>query len=118
MSKAPEGREKAGRAWTPGPWFVSGVRFRMNGGHWHSVNRYDESKKRDENVACVGYDPRTGIGFADARLIASAPDLFEALRNLADVSRSYLEHMDADDLEAIDRARLALSHATATGEVK
>jgi hypothetical protein len=64
---------------TPGPWFVSGVRFKMNGGEWHSINRYDESKKRDENIACVGYDQRTGVGLPDARLIASAPDMFAAL---------------------------------------
>lgn len=60
---------------TPGPWFVSGVRFRMNGGEWHSIDRYDEASKRDQNVACVGYDPRTGEGFADAHLTAAAPDL-------------------------------------------
>lgn len=64
---------------TPGPWFVSGVRFKMNGGEWHGINRYDEAKKQDENIACVGYDPRTGLGLPDARLIAAAPDLLAAL---------------------------------------
>ena len=64
---------------TPGPWFMSGVRFRMNGGEWHSINRYDEALKQDENVCCVGYDPRTGIGMADARLIAAAPCLLAQL---------------------------------------
>lgn len=64
---------------SPGPWFVSGVRFRMHGGEWHCINRYDEALKRDENVACVGFDPRTGAGLADARLIAAAPELYEAL---------------------------------------
>jgi len=38
---------------TPGPWFVSGVRFRMNGGEWHNVNRYDEARKRDENIRAL-----------------------------------------------------------------
>lgn len=65
---------------TPGPWFMSGVRFRMNGGEWHSINRYDEDKKQDENIACVGFDPRTSNGLADAHLIAAAPDLLAALR--------------------------------------
>lgn len=65
---------------TPGPWFVSGVRFRMDGGEWHNVNRYDEALKRDENIACVGYDPRTGVGLADAHLIAAAPTFLAELK--------------------------------------
>lgn len=65
---------------TPGPWFVSGVRHRMDGSEWHSINRYDDDKKRDENIACVGFDPRTGVGLSDARLIAAAPQLFEAAK--------------------------------------
>lgn len=65
--------------WASGPWFVSGVRFKMNGGEWHSVNRYNEALKYDENMACVGYDPRDGAGLAEARLIAASPDLYAAL---------------------------------------
>lgn len=65
------------KGYTPGPWFVSGVRFRMNNGEWHSVNRYDGTS--DQNIACVGYDPRTGDGHSDAKLIALAPELAEAL---------------------------------------
>ena len=38
---------------TPGPWFVSGIRFKMNGGNWISVNRYDEANKQDENIAWI-----------------------------------------------------------------
>lgn len=70
---------------TKGPWFVSGVRFKMNGGEWHGVSRYDEALKRDENIACVGFDPRTGAGFKDAHLIAAAPDLYEALEECVSV---------------------------------
>jgi hypothetical protein len=69
---------------TPGPWFVSGVRFRMNGSEWIAVNRYNEALKRDDNVACIGYDPRTGDGQVDARLIAAAPTMLEALELIAD----------------------------------
>lgn len=67
---------------TPTPWFLSGVRFRMNGGEWQSINRYDESKKRDENIACVGYDSRTGLGFADAAFIVKAVNSYDALVDL------------------------------------
>lgn len=75
-------------AYTKGPWFVAGTRRKMDGGHWHDVNRYDETKKRDENIACVGYDPRTGMGLTDARLIAAAPDLLENLKRVT-------EHLEA-----------------------
>jgi len=44
----------------------------MNGGEWHSIDRYDEALKQDENVACVGYDSRTGIGLPDAHFIVKA----------------------------------------------
>lgn len=56
---------------THGPWFVSGVRVKMDKGDWHCVNRYDEAKKRDDNIACVGFDTRTGLGLADVRYIAA-----------------------------------------------
>lgn len=57
---------------TPGPWFVSGVRFKMNRSEWHGIMSYNEAKKQDDNVCLVGYDPRTGEGHADARLIVAA----------------------------------------------
>ncbi len=63
---------------TPTPWFVSGVRFRMSGGDWHSINRYDENKKQDENIALVGYDSRTGAGMADAHFIVTAVNSYAA----------------------------------------
>jgi hypothetical protein len=65
---------------TPTPWFVSGVRYRMNGGEWHNINRYDETTKRDENVACVGYDPRTGLGLADAHFIVECVNSHATLK--------------------------------------
>ncbi len=70
---------------TPTPWFVSGVRFRMNGGEWQSINRYDEALKRDENVACVGYEPRTGMGRADAQFIVKACNSHDALVKALDI---------------------------------
>ena len=66
---------------TPGPWHVSGVRFRMNGGEWMNISRYNEILKKDEHVACIRDDPRTGEGFAAAKFIATAPDLYAALKD-------------------------------------
>jgi hypothetical protein len=66
-------------------------------------------------VACVCGEfekPEPGDeAVANARLIAAAPDLLAALRELADVSRAYLEHMDAEDLAALEAARAAIAKA-------
>lgn len=50
-----------------------------------------------------------------ARLIAAAPAMLAALKNLADVSRSYIGAMDAEDLEALEDARAAIAAAEAAG---
>lgn len=106
--------EKNTVAHTPGPWFVSGVRLKMNGGEWLSINRYDESKKQDENIACVGYDPRTGAGWADARLIAAAPELLEqlkfALSWIEDLPRKNSTHQLIDS--SVEAIRAAIAKAT------
>jgi hypothetical protein len=52
----------------------------MDRGEWHGIGWYNEAKKQDETIACVGYDPRTGLGLADAKMIAAAPDLLAALK--------------------------------------
>lgn len=64
-------KEAANRA-TPGPWSLSGCRCKMNRQVWHSIDRYIEAEKRDENIALVGYNPRTGLGLSDAKFIALA----------------------------------------------
>lgn len=46
------------------------------------------------------------------RAVNCHDDLLGALQELADVSRSYLAHMDAADIVALDRARAALAKAT------
>lgn len=48
---------------------------------------------------------------ANARLIAAAPDLYEALEDL--FNRCIVELADAEDLEEIGRARAALAKARA-----
>lgn len=65
---------------TPRPWFVSGVRFRMNNQNWISINRYNEATKKDENVAIVGYNPLNGDGQADAKFIVAAVNSYDPAR--------------------------------------
>jgi hypothetical protein len=129
---------KAGHTATKGPAFVSGVRFKMNGSEWHAISRYDQAKKRDENIACVGFDPRTGEGLADAHFIAEAftvaHDTGLTPRQLAErcekleaalvgVTNLYCELVNSGDAgfwdpEKVDEviaARAALAKATAGG---
>lgn len=102
---------------TPGPWFVAGVRFRMNGGEWHGIHRYDEAKKQDENIAAVGYDPRTGAGWADAQLIASAPTMAARITELEAALSAATARVKAAEAEAA-RLREALEpFANACGEL-
>lgn len=61
---------KAMEGATANSWFVSGVRFRMGGCEWQGVNSYNEADKRDDGVACISIDPRTGAGLRDAAWIA------------------------------------------------
>ncbi|MEN6303177.1 MAG: hypothetical protein ABFD96_10665 [Armatimonadia bacterium] len=67
---------------TPSPWFVGGVRQKIDGQQALGVFRYDEEAKRDLNIASVWYDPKDGAGTLDARLIAAAPELLEAAHEL------------------------------------
>lgn len=67
---------------TPGPWFVSGVRTKMDGQRWLRV--LQETPERE--LAFIPYDDRTDAmhieATASARLIAAAPDLLAALKYL------------------------------------
>lgn len=99
-------KEKAIAA-TPGPWFVSGVRFRMNMTDWHSVNRYNETLKRDDNIACVGFDTRSGDGLNDAAYIAAAsPDVILSLLSELDRLRSSNEANGWQPIETAPKDRL------------
>jgi hypothetical protein len=75
----PEAVAKMLEGVTPGPWFRGGVRIKMDRSDWHGILRYDEVNKRDEGIAAVGYDPRTGLGLKDADFIAYAREAVPAL---------------------------------------
>ena len=61
--------------WTPGKWFVSGVRGKIDREEYHAVN----VENGGVQIAIVWYDPKSHEGYADAHLIAAAPELYEAL---------------------------------------
>jgi hypothetical protein len=101
--------KKALEGVTPGPWFMSGVRFRMNGSVWHSVNRYDEPLKRDEGIACVGFDERTGAGLSEAKYIAAVNPaaISELLSTLESLQRENEELRKERDHVAAEKSGLA-----------
>jgi hypothetical protein len=100
--------ERLLKAGTPGPWFLSGVRFKMNGSEWHGVMSYNEAKKQDDNVCLVGYDPRTGEGHADARLIVAAINALPGLLAIRNAAKTALGHLDdptgGDEINDMRRA--------------
>ena len=61
--------------WTP--WFVSGVRHKVEGQEWHHIMQ--SGPDSDTSIALVGYNPKTHEGWKEAHLIAAAPALAEAL---------------------------------------
>jgi len=87
-------------AGTPGPWFVAGVRVKMDRQQWLAISRYDEDRKRDENICCAGYDPKDGLGSVDARRIARLPDIEAAYLTLA-AENATLRASEAAALERV-----------------
>jgi hypothetical protein len=81
---------------TPGPWQVSGVRHKGdlklgNDARLHMVGPDDDA------VAGVFFHMQTGVGWADARLIAAAPELLDALyvqRSAIDILMARLIEVD------------------------
>lgn len=108
-----DGAVKGGH--TPGPWCRSGMRQKVGGADTHSVVATVDGK--EIIIASVWYDPTTHEGFHDARLIASAPDLLDALKACAQWIVDLGESGDAGfwdgekTLEVI-AARAAIAKAT------
>lgn len=84
---------------TPGPWRISS-----------GCDRWVVQEKGG-CIACVEQDRK--FGEANARLIAAAPELLEALTSLLDASQRNQEHYseEAHDI-AESRARAAIKKAT------
>jgi hypothetical protein len=94
--------------WTKGPWHVS----RGNG--------VDTNQDKQVCRAPIGYE-RTIVGRnweANARLIASAPDLHEALSAMVDLieEKHYSGGLTQAGIDAVNQARAAL--ARVRGEIE
>jgi hypothetical protein len=99
---------------TPGPWRAIAGR----GGHGRVLVFTDEDEGERFIVAEVSLDtddPTNAVALADARLIAAAPDLYEALRTcraeLRNYERTELGGPNPSALAAIDEANVALAKA-------
>lgn len=94
-------------AFTPGPWSVSSIRTRESGVPVLTICGADEKA-----YAMVLYSDRTPelhrASYADTRLIAAAPEMFEALTEMLDHFGDSLEPEDARNY-SIDRARAILA---------
>lgn len=65
---------------TPGPWQVAGTRHSGDLKIGRNTRLHMVGPDEDA-VAAVFFDMETGRGLKDARLIAAAPDMLEALHN-------------------------------------
>ena len=68
---------------TPGPWTVSCIRLTTAPAFGPDI-RLLEVGPSEDRLALVYFDMKTGLGQADARLIAAAPDLLAALKTADD----------------------------------
>ena len=66
---------------TPGPWYV-GTEFNDQGRHIYAAQkvRHEDGDEWHPLIACTDDDERLVNWQANARLIAAAPDLLEALK--------------------------------------
>jgi hypothetical protein len=104
-------------AHTPGPWLVNCCTKRGTGFYRHQIANQEGS---DADVIAViecnsmlDYPPDDPVAEANARLIAAAPDLLEALRQIEMHAGGALE--DADPVKAlqfiVNEARAVLAKA-------
>lgn len=114
---------------TPGPWFVVGARAKIKYEQCHMISRYDEADKKDENIAVVWYDEKTGLGLSDAAFIASSREaipsliaeverLREALKELTDAIESGLCNSGTPAADPPERLDMAMTVARAALEPK
>jgi hypothetical protein len=102
-------------AHTPGPWTVETVTTSC--GVCHKVGPWPHEWRGGKMMhACIydDYPPRpegTDIMRANARLIAAAPEMLEALRVMTALTRLRFGNSDADVYGQIQKAEAAISKA-------
>ena len=96
-------------AHTPGPWRVA----MYLGGAW-TVTSSPLSEPRGGEIVEVVYGPNGGTSKANARLIAAAPELLEALRGMLALDDEHHQrgHCDDDVCAEVRKARAAIAKAT------
>jgi hypothetical protein len=78
--------------YTPGPWRVTSAGF-------------DEGTEVNEATYVVAADPHMELSLANARLIAAAPELVDALRAIQKTMDGYRSQMKFCDVEALSYFR-------------
>jgi beta-xylosidase len=94
---------------TPGPWAQS---HRESDDGWYRTQVYPVADPNNTIATCNWHSVRTEYGHvtdrdANARLIAAAPELMEALRALAD----QVEEYELGNPDALRNARAAIAKA-------
>ncbi len=96
---------------TPGDWYVSGVRTRLGGYDWHKIDVAPSDGSGVINIALVGFVTKTGDGRSDAHLIAASPDLYEALKDLLRNADIHNQDRPYQRVYGTEAARAALAKA-------
>lgn len=107
--------------WTKGPWRWShaGPNMRNNYSQHHSISSLSAERPTLVGGCFVDVDGGEEVAQANARLIAAAPELYEALNNFMNVQREIEESRflgDDDELdgdEPDERAQIGAKHEAA-----
>lgn len=78
---------------TPGPWQANGVRGKYRLSYGKHVFEAHDIGPDGNAIAAVFFDPKTGLGFVDAKLIAAAvtllPDLLDSYERMRTALQFY-----------------------------
>lgn len=99
-----------GAGHTKGPWQVSGTRLTSAPAIGKDTRLLQVGPDGD-TLALVFFDMKTARGQLDARLIAAAPDLLEALEEIIDTIEDDCRAPDCPDCMPWRRARAAIARA-------
>ena len=99
-------------AHTPGPWFI-GTDFSDQGRHIYAKQMVcdDDGEEWHPLIASTDDDERLIDWQANARLIAAAPDLLEALQTLVQMSEAFANELHEGHPDVV-AARAAIAKAT------